>query len=621
MLACALCLASAGLQAQSAEAAAPANTAQGSPSSSNGPEASFDIRVEAPDEVRELLEKHLELQRFRAVTDLDAGELDRLLVLAREDALSLLGTLGYFGPEVLIEQAPVQAGQRPVIVVRVAPGPATQVASVRLQFEGAIADAADPEVQALRAAIERDWRLRPGRRFTQDAWDEAKTQALAQLVTRRYPAGRISQSQADIDAAAHRAQLGLKLDSGPLYRLGELQVSGLQRYDSVLVARLGRLERGEVYDQRRLVEAQQRLASSGYFDSAFLSVDTAAGDPAAVPVSVQLREATLQKVVLGLGYATDSGPRLSLEHIHNRLPVLGWRAHSRLQLDGKSPFVQTEWTSLPDASLWRWAGALKLDRLDDGSLLTQTQRWRVGRSQLGERLDRNVYLQYDMSQVSGSGETGATASATGEGASLSLNYALTHRAFDTLPFPNRGHALTAEIGGGTTLGGQRQPYVRGTARWTGIMPLGSEDQISQAQRGRLALRLDAGAVSAAREAQIPAAQLFRAGGDASVRGYGLRDIGLALPSGNVGPGRYMGTGSVEWQQPLRRGGVLTQWESTVFMDAGQVAERAQDLGQHLAVGVGAGARWRSPIGPLQIDLAYGLKVEKLRLHMSVGWIF
>ena len=135
------------------------------------------------------------------------------------------------------------------------------------------------------------------------------------------------------------------------------------------------------------------------------------------------------------------------------------------------------------------------------------------------------------------------------------------------------------------------------------------------------MRLEAGAVSAARQAQIPAAQLFRAGGDASVRGYGLRDIGLALPSGDVGPGRYMGTGSVEWQQPLRRGGVLTQWESTVFMDAGQVTERAQALGQNLAVGVGAGARWRSPIGPLQIDLAYGLKVEKLRLHMSVGWIF
>ena len=29
----------------------------------------------------------------------------------------------------------------------------------------------------------------------------------------------------------------------------------------------------------------------------------------------------------------------------------------------------------------------------------------------------------------------------------------------------------------------------------------------------------------------------------------------------------------------------------------------------------------APRDPLQIDLAYGLKVEKLRLHLTVGWVF
>ena len=100
-----------------------------------------------------------------------------------------------------------------------------------------------------------------------------------------------------------------------------------------------------------------------------------------------------------------------------------------------------------------------------------------------------------------------------------------------------------------------------------------------------------------------------------------REIGITLPNGTVGPGRYLATGSVEWQQPLRRCGLPTGWESTLFVDAGQVAERADGLGRDLRVGVGAGARWRSPIGPLQIDLAYGLQVEKLRLHLSVGWVF
>ena len=55
---------------------------------------SFDITVRAPGPVRELLEKHLELQRYRAVTDLEPAELARLMVLAESNARNLLGTLG-----------------------------------------------------------------------------------------------------------------------------------------------------------------------------------------------------------------------------------------------------------------------------------------------------------------------------------------------------------------------------------------------------------------------------------------------------------------------------------------------------------------------------------------------
>ncbi|MFM9901864.1 MAG: outer membrane protein assembly factor, partial [Polaromonas sp.] len=64
-----------------------------------GPNATaFDITVLAPDEVRGLIEKHIELQRYRAVTDLDDNELARLLVLADRNVRELLGTLGYFEP-------------------------------------------------------------------------------------------------------------------------------------------------------------------------------------------------------------------------------------------------------------------------------------------------------------------------------------------------------------------------------------------------------------------------------------------------------------------------------------------------------------------------------------------
>jgi translocation and assembly module TamA len=109
------------------------------------------------------------------------------------------------------------------------------------------------------------------------------------------------------------------------------------------------------------------------------------------------------------------------------------------------------------------------------------------------------------------------------------------------------------------------------------------------------------------------------GGDTTVRGYSYRELGVIGTDGLADPGRYMVNGGVEWQRPLVFGGQVSAWESAVFVDAGAVAD---DPGQLKAkVGVGAGVGWKSPIGPLQIDLAYGVDAHRLRLHMNVGFNF
>jgi translocation and assembly module TamA len=573
------------------------------------PEVSaFDIAVRAPNGVRELLEKHLELQRYRAVTDLDESELARLIVLAERDVRNLVGTLGYFSPDIRITHEGA-LNQRPTIVVAVDPGEATLTGAVAINFAGDIAQSTDADALAQRERIERNWRLPTGQRFTQDAWDGAKTQALRELVARRYPAGKLADSLADVDAPERRASLRVQLDSGPLYRLGALQVSGVERYDPLLVPRLARLNAGDVYDQNQLVEAQFRLASSGYFDSASIFVDPDS-DPLAAPVQVQVREARLQKIILGVGLTTDSGPRASVEHTHHRVPGTGWRAVTKLQLEKKSPFAQTEWTSLPDAASWRWVALGRAERLDDNELITRAQRLRFGRTQAGERIDRSIYLQYDRARVSGAGLQGNSAADEGDGSAMTANYVWTGRYFDSLPFPGRGYGLGFELGGGSTLGENRQPFTRAVGRWLGIQPL---------QRGRLAMRAEGGAVLAKDSASIPGTQLFRTGGDSTVRGYGLRDIGIQLANGTTGPGRYLAVASIEWQRPILRGGLPSEFESTLFLDAGAVADKPQDL--RPSGGVGAGVRWRSPIGPLQMDLAYGVKVRQLRLHVSVGFVF
>ncbi|WP_239027192.1 autotransporter assembly complex protein TamA [Ramlibacter algicola] len=571
------------------------------------PMPSFTLEVRSPDRnVRELLQRHLELQRFREVRDLDEAELARLITLAERDARELLGTLGYFSPQLEIRRD--NGAMPPRVVVDVAPGPPTLVDAVDITFDGDIAGSTASDAIAQRQRIRERWALPKGRRWTQDAWDDAKTGALRELVARRYPAGKVGLSLADVDAGTQRARLGLRLDSGPSFRLGEIQVTGARRYDPVLVPRLARLPPGTVYDQDQIQRAQLRLVGSGYYDSAYITVDPTS-DPAAAPVQVNVREARLHKVVLGLGFSTDSGPRATAEYTHNRLPWIDWRAVTRLQLERKTPFLETELQAVPGEDLWRWGVSARVERLDDGLLVTHGQRLRVGRTKNDDNFDRNIYLQFDRASVQAEGGV-APVEDTGDGTAISANYIWAGRYFDRLPYPTRGHSLGLEVGGGLTLVGSKSPFQRTVVRALKIQPL--EDS-------RIQWRGEAGAVLAPDRARVPATQLFRTGGDTTVRGYGLREIGVVRDNGVVVPGRYMAVGSVEWQRPIRRGGVETNFEHALFIDGGAVADQVDRLRPWW--GVGTGVRYKSPLGPLQADLAYGVKVHSFRLHLTLSSTF
>ncbi|MEO6623230.1 MAG: autotransporter assembly complex family protein [Burkholderiaceae bacterium] len=593
-------------------ATAPANATAAASTQDVAQQPAFEVDIRAPDDIRTYLERHLDLMGYRGLGDLDDTELERLVIAADRNVRDILGTLGYFSPDVAIARttAVVDASTTRVVRVHVQPGPPTIVRQAQVAFSGAIAD--DPASAAQRFAIQDGWMLPAGKPFTQNAWDDAKTQSLRLLAAKRFPLGRIAASRAEIDPDTHAAQLSVTLDSGPAFRLGALQINGLQRYDPQLVQRIARLKPGTEYDQAALLEAQQRLQDSGHFNSVVLEIDPTA-DPAAVPVIATVREAKRSNILLGVGVSTDSGPRLTVEHINHQMPLIGWRADSKLQLDRDTQSVQSQLTAPPDDGLWQWQVAGRLKNEDIASVKVRSQQLRAGRLQRDDAIDRNYHLQYDRAAT-----TAAGVNETAQ--SLSANYAWTQRKFDNLPYPSSGYGLGAEIGGGLTLGGRRDPYFRGKLNWLGVWSLASnEDRASRTQAGRIAVRAQAGAVLAREGASLPSTQLFLTGGDATVRGYSYNSIGAAEANGVVLPGRYLAGASVEWQRPILMGGQPSAWESTVFMDVGAVADKPSQL--TAKVGIGAGVRYRSPVGPLQLDLAYGVDKKSLRLHLSVGLTF
>ncbi len=592
----------------------------------NTPAAAFDVVVQAPDAVRALLERHLELQRFRALPDLSRAELEQLLQGVPANVRELLGTQGYFAPDIEVlasepaASTAAHGGPRRITVV-VDPGPATRVASVELLVQGA--GATQPEAAAQRERFQNSWTLRAGQPFSQAAWDAAKNQALRLWTERRYPTARVAESRATIDPERQEASLRLVLDTGPAVRFGEVSVTGEQRYPTDAVqrlVRLGGLRTGDDYDLAVLQAAQQRVSDSGYYRSVFLRVDVDAASaqadltqdtdtPFAVPVTAQVREARLQRLVLGVGASTDAGARLSLEHTHRLLPGLGWQAQTALQLQQRNSSASTEWASPLDDKGWRWVAGAGAQRDDDDPRVITSQRLRFGQSQESGLLDRSFFLQLDRAR-----EFDGQINLPTEG-SVTANYAWTRRRFNDTLFPDRGYGLAVELGVGYTLSQEREPFGRVRARWQNYLPVATQSE----RPSRVALRLEGGAVLARPDTPVPATQRFLTGGDNAVRGYALRDIGVPQATGGVAPGRYLAVGSVEWQRPLWRNGERTDWESTLFVDAGAVADEVRDL--KAQVGVGMGLRYNSPVGPLQVDLAYGLEQRRWRLHLNVGFAF
>jgi translocation and assembly module TamA len=65
--------------------------------------------------------------------------------------------------------------------------------------------------------------------------------------------------------------------------------------------------------------------------------------------------------------------------------------------------------------------------------------------------------------------------------------------------------------------------------------------------------------------------------------------------------------------------VETNLESAVFVDFGAVSDKVSNLSPEF--GAGVGVRYKSPLGPIQFDLAYGFTPRKLRLHFNIGLNF
>ena len=593
--------------ADTAEAAAPA--ASGA--------AQYRFEVAAPAPLDALLRNYLDLARFEkapATEAINAAELDRLAAAAPAQARALLETEGYFNADVAVRRSADATGV-PVLRVVVEPGPRALVAAFSLDATGGLevaAQAGDATAAAELAELRRFWPLQPGQPFRQAAWADAKNTTLAQLRARGYPAAGWQSTSAQVDAQTHRVRIALVFDSGPLFRLGAIEVDGIERYDAEAVRQLATFHAGEPYSEKLLLDYQERIVKSGLFEGASVEIDADPARAAATPVRVKVKELTLQQATLGVGYSANTGPRITLEHYHRRVFGTRWIAHNKFELGPDLKSFGTEFTSYPLEGLYRDLVAANGERLRSADELRTSWTARIGRTQDTPRIERLYYAEAVHSRVD-------NATLVTSADALSGNYHWVLRDVDNVLLPTTGYTINAQGALGYGKGRQfevgpavlttaRGPFVRSYGRLTWYRPLGSSWYSM--------LRVEGGEVFAHSRIGVPDPLLFRAGGDDSVRGYGYRTLGPTI-NGAVASGRVLMTASAEIARPISARYPAIWWAT--FIDAGNAADQWKDLDPVL--GYGVGLRWRSPVGPLRVDLAYGQAVHQVRLHVSVGIAF
>ncbi|MES1981678.1 MAG: autotransporter assembly complex family protein [Pseudomonadota bacterium] len=556
----------------------------------------YDVEIDVDQDQRALLENNLDIMLWRDNPGIDINQLRSIYARTPDDIRGLLATEGYFTPKIEATLEQKKSGWSAHFKVTLGEPVITEKFDVR--FIGAVIQPT-AENSALLDKIHSDKLLRTGSIFRQADWEAAKYHALQVLLSEHYAAAKILVSQAKIDPELHQAGLEVVLDSGPPFTFGELQISGLQRYPPTLVKRLSQIEPGMPYKLKKLVDFQRRLLESNYFSSANAAIVADPEQPDQAPVKVELVESPPKKVGFSFGYATNTGVHTQLDYQDLNIKGWGWALRNTLQLDTKQQVVDAD-IQLPlqdDGYRNSFGGGFKRTSVQ-GEVTRQTVT-RVKRAHIMGDIDTATTLQYQIEQQQVAGADDNTTKA------LSLGYSWTQRKVDDLFFPSEGYELNWQLSGASRAILSTRDFVRGYAKMAWFYPIGRTDN--------LMLRGEIGGVATSTRQGIPSEFLFRAGGDQSVRGYAYQSLGISEGGAIVG-GRYLTTGTVEYTHWLN-----AQWGAAVFYDIGNAGDQWKAL--QLMQGYGVGARWRSPLGALKLDLAHGRNVHQTRLSFSIGFTF
>lgn len=519
--------------------------------------------------------------------------------------------------------------------LEIEPGPQVEIETLDLTIRGDAQD--DPPFEE---AVD-DFPLREGDPLRHAPWDRLTSRLSTLAVERGYFDWYFADRRMEVRPYRQSARLYLDFDSGPRYQFGRSRVIG-SHIELDRLRMMQPFEQGDPYLAENIALYNQRLAETGWFSSVTVkprlesaqeliigppsggtpwwnevttaipqrprlsgtalasALQLAQPDNHQLPVDVTVQPADRHQFSVGVGYATDVGPRLRFSWHQPWINRFGHSLDHDLYLSApEQRFSGTYNIPLEDPlrdSYRLQYGLRNIDDNDTQSLEATVEfarRWEFENRWVQSLYFRTTYEDFTQG---------------GESEQVWLFYpGIQWSRTRTRPprFPEWGDRQQLSIEYSDTAWGSDARFLRVTGDTEWIRMLGTDN--------RFVARISVGAIETDDFSKLPPSLRFFAGGDRSVRGYSYESLSPRNEQGRLRGGQQMLTSSLEYQRRVRG-----DWWGAAFVDTGDAFD---DWGPNdLKTGAGLGVRWVSPVGPIRFDVAHPFDDDDndWRLHFSIG---
>jgi translocation and assembly module TamA len=539
---------------------------------------------------------YLTLGRYLQRDDLTDPQVRRLADRAVDEATDALRPFGYYAPSV--RSRTTRDDENWIVRLFIVPGEPVRYGTVDIVISGA-----GEEDTTLRSVIH-DTPVRPGARLEHQAYERLKLDLMRSAQERGFLDASLTRHELVVDPDARTADVRVSLETGGRYQFGRIEIEQ-DAISERLFAGYIRFAEGQPYSPERIRSTQFALEDSNYFST--ITVIPGDRDPSSLTVPVTIRGEPIKRdrYSVALGYGTDTQVRGKFTWDNRRVNTLGHRSQIQVTASAiQSEAIARYIIPVGDPSLEKLEFSTAYINEEIGDLESERVEVVGGLTEAMGRWQRVLFLKLNQERSifpDGTDETDLLLIPGASYASLPPNF-LTGWVRDA--------AYYFELSGSPETLGSDASYLRFVARAEKVWQITGP--------WYLRLRGELGASWINEFSELPASQRFFAGGDRSVRGFGLNELSPpGPPDQNGNPTESVGgenklIASIEIEHDLPR-----DFRVAVFYDTGNAFNDWAD--QQLEYSVGIGVRWKLPMLMIGIDVAQALSEpdKNPRLHLNI----